>query len=306
MKKVLVLWYSQTGQLTAVVKSVCMGINKKDVSFTFEQLQPENDYNFPWSAKEFFDVFPESVHQEGIKMKPVQVQQSDFDLVVLGYQPWFLNPSLPACTFLQSEDAKRLLNGKPVITVIACRNMWIAAQEKVKAYISAAGGRLVGNIVLFDRAHNLVSLVTIIGWLMKGKKENYWGFLPASGVSDSEIRGASLYGELIYKYLSENKLENLQDSLVKAGAVEIKLPLMTMEMTGSRIFKIWAKGISKLGPSGSFWRKVALTFFLYYLIFVIIIGTPIMFVVAAAKKLLFRKSVKKKIVYYSGVKQSPL
>ncbi|GAL87024.1 hypothetical protein MYP_4254 [Sporocytophaga myxococcoides] len=302
MKKVLVLWYSQTGQLTAVVKSVCSGMNKKDVEFTFEQLQPENDYNFPWSADEFLDVFPETVHQEGIKMKSLQVQNSDFDLIIFGYQPWYLSPSLPACSFLQSEEAKRILNGKPVITVIACRNMWISGQEKAKAYIKAAGGNLVGNIALFDKSHNLVSLVTIIGWLMKGKKSSYWGFLPASGVSEADIRGASAYGEIIYKYLSGNQLENLQDSLVKAGAVEIKQPLMTMEMTGSKIFKIWAKAISKLGRSGNPKRKAALSFFLYYLIFVIIIGTPIMFVIANIKRLLLWGPMKKKVAYFSGVK----
>lgn len=231
-------------------------------------------------------------------MKPLQVQNSDFDLVIFGYQPWYLSPSLPACSFLQSEEAKRILNGKPVITVIACRNMWISSQEKAKAYIKAAGGNLVGNIALFDKSHNLVSLVTIIGWLMKGKKSNYWGFLPSSGVSDEDIRGASAYGEIIYKYLSENQLENLQDSLVKAGAVEIKQPLMTMEMTGSKIFKIWAKAISKLGRSGNSKRKTALSFFLYYLIFVIIIGTPIMFVVANIKRLLLWGPMKRRLLIF--------
>ena len=48
-----------------------------------------------------------------------------FDLVILAYQVWYLAPSGPITAFLKSEAGRRLLHGRPVVTVIACRNMWL-------------------------------------------------------------------------------------------------------------------------------------------------------------------------------------
>src|ERR1035437_1485666 len=127
-KKLLVIYYSQTGQLLDIVKSVT---------------KPMSETN---QVKLYFVIFS---------------PKENFDLVILAYQPWYLSPSIPFHAFFQKEETKRLLAGKPVITIIGCRNMWTMAQENVKAYIKNACGQLVGNIVLRDKAPNLLSVVSI-------------------------------------------------------------------------------------------------------------------------------------------------
>lgn len=97
-----------------------------------ETLEPTITFPYPWSFFRFLDVFPECVSLEAPENRPLSFDPAqEFDLVILAYQVWFLAPSLPVTAFLKSEEGKRLLQGKPVVTVIGCRNMWSQAQETV-------------------------------------------------------------------------------------------------------------------------------------------------------------------------------
>ena len=58
MKKVLVLYYSQTGQLTDVVKSFAAPLEvDENVEVVYQNIEPKTPYPFPWGYLEFFDIF---------------------------------------------------------------------------------------------------------------------------------------------------------------------------------------------------------------------------------------------------------
>ena len=96
MKKVLVVYYSQTGQMTAVVDSICQSMQSDGLSVSRECLRTRNDYPFPWPIFRFLDVFPESVYLDPPALLPLTVDaEADFDLVIIAYQVWYLSPSLP-------------------------------------------------------------------------------------------------------------------------------------------------------------------------------------------------------------------
>jgi hypothetical protein len=57
MKRVLVIHYSQSGQLTNIVRSFLRPlIEAKDIEIVWEELQPAQPYPFPWPLYRFFDV----------------------------------------------------------------------------------------------------------------------------------------------------------------------------------------------------------------------------------------------------------
>ena len=130
-KRVLVVAYSQAGQLADVVRAVTAPLQTSNsIEVVFEWLQPQTPYPFPWPFLQFFNTFPETVHERPAPLHPLQVStKENFDLVILAYSVWFLSPAQPMMAFLQSEQAANLLRDKPVITLIACRNMWLMAQE---------------------------------------------------------------------------------------------------------------------------------------------------------------------------------
>jgi hypothetical protein len=95
-------------------------------------------------------------------MLPFEYDRSvDYNLIILTFQPGLLSPSRAVDSFLQSAEAKQLLNRKPVVTIIACRNIWLNAQEKVKQRLHNTGANLFGNITFVDRSSNLISLITM-------------------------------------------------------------------------------------------------------------------------------------------------
>lgn len=304
MKKVLVIYYTQTGQQKEILDNLVQPLkNDGSVELTFHKIEPVEDYPFPWNKTTFFDAFPESFLQIPCELKPVSehILNEKYDLVILGYQIWYLSPSIPVNSFLKSNDGKNLLGGKPVITVIGCRNMWVMAQEKTKKLLKDANANLVGNIALVDRHINHISLITIVHWMMKGKKDSYLGIFPKPGVSDHDISNSSRFGTHILNHLKNENFSSLQKDLVKSGAVKIKPLLVFIDKRGNFIFSKWSKKIRQKGLPEDPARKPWLKAFNYYLAFALWFIAPIVTILFLVLSLPFYFKLKKETKYYQSV-----
>jgi len=302
MKNVLVITYSQSGQLDQIVENILKPFQEKVTLFQ-HKLKPIPEFPFPWTDMTFWDAMPESVEMIPSEIEPLDFEPGiNYDLVVLGYPIWFLSPPIPLTTFLKSAVAKQLLSNKPVVTVIGSRNMWVGAQEDIKKMIAEAGGNLVGNISLRDRHHNLPSVVTIIYWMMTGKKEKYLGIFPKPGISDKDIKEAEKFGVPILNALLSEKFTTLQDELLELNAVELDPGVVSIEKKGKRIFKIWSRFILKKGGSGNQARVTRLKIFKWYLLFVIFAVSPIATIVFYLTYPFFFLRINRKMKYYRGVK----
>jgi hypothetical protein len=128
---------------------------------------------------EFFDIFPETVQGVPCELEPFSFNPDEhYDLVVIGYQPWFLSICVPINSFLQTKEAEQVLKNKNVVTIIACRNMWLGGQEKMKAHLKRLQSNLVGNITFVDKSANLVSLVTVLAFVLKGSERKILRYIP--------------------------------------------------------------------------------------------------------------------------------
>jgi hypothetical protein len=211
------------------------------------KVETEHQFPFPWTRLDFFNAFPESVYGTPFKLKPLEVDHSkDYDLIVLAYTVWYLNPSIPISSLLQHEDAKRIFNGKKVITLLGSRNMWVLAQERVKRHLKELGSELIGNIVLIDRNKNLVSIITIIRWMFYGKKNPFWGF-PRAGIIQEDIDSSNRFGEVILDRIQKHDLSDMQDELNSKGAVDINPSLLILEKRATKLFGMYAGFLSKKG-----------------------------------------------------------
>jgi menaquinone-dependent protoporphyrinogen IX oxidase len=292
MKKVLVLYYSQTGQLTEVVKSFAKPLEvDENIELVYQAIEPKKAFPFPWGKLEFFDIFPESVYMDGCDIKEFDKvnEDDDFDLVVLAYTIWFLSPSLPISGFLNSKYAK-LLENKPVITLIACRNMWIMAQEKMKKKLKELNATLIDNVVLTDQGGNLATFVTTPRWMWTGRKNSFWG-LPKSGVHPDEIKGASRFGKALVDALKNNLEKEKMPLLHGLEAVKVDNRLVGTEKIATKSFNIWGGLIRKVGTTGDKTRIPVLFFYFLFLLSLIVIVVPINTLV----KPIFRKLNHKKV-----------
>ncbi|MBK7147231.1 MAG: hypothetical protein IPH78_00070 [Bacteroidetes bacterium] len=296
-KHVLVLYYSQTGQLTDIVNSFLQPFYEQEVSVEVVRVKPLKDFPFPWTSASFFDAMPETVLGHPIPLQEFEFKRERYDLVVLAYQPWFLSLSLPINALVRLSKVQAVLKDTPVVTLIGSRNMWISSQEKLKALLHTAGAKLVGNIALVDRNPNLISVVTILYWMLTGKKDKYLGLFPKPGVSDEDIAQTRIFGQTTLEILFTEKWDGLQQQLVQQGAAAVQYNLMFIEERAPRLFSLWARFIVKRQN-----RKAWLVVFKYYLLFALFIVAPIVLTLNTLfLRIFFLKKAAAKMKYYQGL-----
>lgn len=300
MKEVLVIYYSQTGQLLDILKNISSTISDEKINISYCEIIPKKKFPFPWKQEEFYGAFPETFLQIPTPLEaiPSEILQKKYDLVILGFTTWYLTPSIPVNSFLKSEEAKTLLANTPVITVSASRNMWIMAQEKVKKLLAANNAKLVGNIALVDRNMNHISVITIVHWLMGGKKTKMLGIFPKPGVSNNDINAASRFGIPIEAALLQKEYSNLQQNLLSVGAVKVDPSLIATDIRGNVVFTKWANYLIKKDGEE---RKKWLVYFKYYLLFAIWLIAPIVFIVFLLTYVPMYRKIQRDKAYYSSV-----
>lgn len=301
-KRVLVLSYSQSGQLNRVVDSVLGPLkNSNDIEVIFHLIEPVQAFPFPWPFLEFFNAFPDTVYEEPIALKPLPIAKTEeFDLIILAYQVWFLSPSLPISSFLNSTQAQRLFKNKPVITLIGCRNMWLMAQEKVKQKLAGLGANLIDNVVLTDSAHSALTFVSTPLWVLTGNKGPWLGgLIPAAGISEADIAAASRFGKALAEKLP-TMTTPAQSMLNGLGAVKINERLIASEKIAHRSFRIWGKLLRSLGPADSPLRKGVLVLYIIFLILMILTVVPLSAIIKRVLAPLTTKQTAQQKSYYAA------
>ena len=300
MKKVLVVYFSQTGQVAELVQTITAPlVEDPSIEVFFERLEPLHPYPFPWPFFRFASVMPESVLMDPPLLKPLQCDvKKAWDLIILAYQPWYLSPSPPITAFLKDEKAVDLLGSRPVITVIGCRGMWLMAQEKMKEFLKGLHARLIGNIVLKDKGGMAVSLVTTVRKVFTGKKGKFLGVFPSSGVSENEVKEISRFGHAIRGALQAESPGLTETLLQGYGAVKVDTRFIRAEKTGRWLFLFWSRIIGVAGPYGSLGNRIALLGFYLSLVLFMVIGFSTSFIARPITSRIFKEKLKRQREHY--------
>lgn len=272
---VAVFYYTQTGQALAIARSLCAPLEAAGCRVVTREIRPVTAYPYPWSSEAFFQVFPESRLGIACAIEPVDLSGAvaEADLVLVVGQSWYLSLSTPLHAFFQSPEVRAYLHGRPVVFVNGCRNMWVMTQYETRRYLREIGARYVGFIELHDKAPNLVSVLTIIRWLFYGRKEAT-RLLPAAGVSQRDVADADRFGLILLRTLYDGQWEQLQERLMREGAVTFIPHLYFIERNGYRMWGRWAHFVRGRGGAGDPRRQGRLRLFKAYLFFVLYAVSP--------------------------------
>jgi len=297
-KKILVIYYTQSGQLEEIINNFTAPLAVEGNIVEKIRVQPVQPYPFPWTGKSFFAQMPDCVLHVPTQLQPFQLQETSYDLIILGYQAWFLSPCIPVNSILRDPTVQAVIKGTPVVTITGARNMWISAMEDLKKILKNAGANLAGNIALVDRHHNFISFITILYWMFTGKKDRYLNVFPKPGVAEEDITHTAVFGNIVQQHLQAGEWDTLQAELVQQKAVVIKYRLMFIESKAKRIFGLWAGFIAKRKK-----RTPWLVAFKYYLLIALFIAAPIILTVDAIFfKPFLSARIRKQKQYYSDVK----
>jgi hypothetical protein len=262
---------------------------RADVEVVWHAIVPQPAYPFPWPFLTFFDTFPESVYLDPPAVAAANFDpDAHYDLVVLAYQVWFLSPSLPITGFLRSPEA-RVLRDKRVVSVIACRNMWITAHCTMLRELHALGARLTDNVVLTDNGPLWSTFITTPWWLLTGNQGPLLKVLPKAGVSEQDIARAVRFGNALAAALPRIRAGEPGPFLSGLQAARVNPLTMLGERIGHRSFRIWGRLMRLAGKRGHPARKPILLIYIIFLLGVITLVLPITMTLAAITARLSRR-----------------
>ena len=296
-KKILVLSYSQTGQLTSLVNNFTKPLlENSEIELFYKNIEPKTPYPFPWDMMTFMDAFPESVYLDPCEIHEFEDDENDYDLIILSYQVWFLSPSIPITSFLKSDWAKNKFKNKPVITLIGCRNMWVMAQEKMKVLLQDIEAKLIDNVVLIDKGHSLETFITTPVWMLTGKRQI--PMFTKAGICPNEIEKSQRFGKALLHALENDEEKENKSLLHGLKAVELNIKLLKSEKIGTKSFTIWGGWIRKLGKQGSSKRKPMVILYLVFLLLMIVTVVPLNMLIQSILRIINKESVQKQKEFY--------
>jgi hypothetical protein len=269
VKKALFLYYSQAGQTQRAIAALAQGF-ATHAPCDVVRFETEETFPFPWRMSAFFRVFPRCIAGLAPPLKPLPIHWEDYDLIILGYQVWFLSPSLPVQSLLQSPQVEAW-RGKKVITVVTCRNLWHSALHVLRRRLTQWGAIFLGQITLCELSPVWASFVTTPRWMLTGKK-NAFAFFPPAGIATEEFNKLIEKGQRLGLEWAASAGTRVLSAELTANRQH--LSLLMMDRIGAIFFRFWTRIILRLAPEPGWWQDFLLIIFRLNLIVLIICVAP--------------------------------
>lgn len=275
MPRVLVLYYSQSGDVAAAAEAFSRPLRDAGATVVTEEIRATVAYPFPWRTfGRLFDVFPECILGLAPKIESPSFAADDrFDLVILAYQVWFLSPSLPVQGFFRDASAGVLKNTK-VITLCVNRNMWHNASETVKKLLGRQEAIHLDNVVVSYAGPPWATFVSAIRCLLFGKRDGLGRLIPPAGVGPAELERLGRLGGVVAESLDRLDDPAVGPLLRGRGAVRVIRRYIGPEMVAWRVYRHWARLAVWAGRLGRPARSVVIHLFMLWVVAAVVVGLP--------------------------------
>ena len=273
MKRVLVLYYSQSGQVEKAVAALSERLAASTSNeIVTQSIEPLNPYPYPWgSALRFFDVLPETVLNLPDEDHPLEEPiRGTYDLIIFAYPVWFLMPALPTQAVLRDAD---FLTNTNVVTLCVCRGMWHHAATWTNDELRRIGARLRGHVVVTHQGPSWATFITVPRQLIFGKNERLSRHIPAAGVGDEDLQRLSMLGGAIAERVCDADLTD--DWLEGHPAARVDRNKILPELIAWPIFRTSGRILNFCGRRNSPLRKLGLVGFMLGLICLILVAMPV-------------------------------
>jgi len=199
--KVLFVYYSYTKQTLKVSEAMAeilrgrgCDVQLAAIEFTDPRYTARfQEFPMPHPYREVFGMIPAELRRVTGKIRtPDEVRSGDYDLVCIGSPTWWLSTSVPVRSFLESEEAGRLLGGTRFATFVVCRRYFGHNLRTVKKLASQRGGRFVNATHFKYEGGQVKSLLSLISYLGSGEyRERYLGLpIPPTNIQDYHLEMA--------------------------------------------------------------------------------------------------------------------
>jgi hypothetical protein len=138
---------------------------------------------------------------------PEEAGEGDYDLVCVGSPTWWLTTCLPIRSFLKSDNARRLLEGKRFAAFVVCRRYWRNNLKTVKKLGAKRGGEYVGGVHFTYQGGQVRSLLSLASYLATGEyRERYLGVsIPRTNLQPEHLEAAREFASQLADTLEHSR-----------------------------------------------------------------------------------------------------
>ena len=211
-KRVLVLYYSLTGQMERVLNAMTPQLEASGHQVLRRKIVPVDEWTLPFDPVRFYVDWAKTWAGKTLtqRLRPMDLEGIDPDCILLGFQPWYLAPSIPVNSFLHGPEA-RIFRDRPVIALVTCRNRWERSLRIARDRIAVAGGRLIDALIVQDQVPEPANMATTYYRLMEdhAPPPGHWiaRFKPF-GIGDDAVAVVEDWGRDLAVRLSEGRLDD--------------------------------------------------------------------------------------------------
>ena len=196
--RVLLLYYSYTGQSLKVLEAAAevfrqrgCEVHKAGIEFT-DRRYAKRFSRFPMRRvwPDMISVLPAQKRGATGEIRiPDVVRDGDYDLICIGSPTWWQTVSMPMRSFLKSDEAAKLLTGKPFAVFVVCRQFWRENFEAVRELAEQQGGQYVDEIHFTYPGDPLRSMLSLTSYLGSGEyRDRYLGIrIPSTNVQPEQL-----------------------------------------------------------------------------------------------------------------------
>jgi hypothetical protein len=202
--RILFLYYTYTKQTLTLVETMSDVFRERGCEVQqalIELTDPRyadrfNEFPMPHPFRELFGmILPVARDVTGEIRVPDVVGQGEYDLVCIGSPTWWLSTNVPVRSFLESEAAGPLLDGRRFAAFVACRRYWRHNLHTVKRLGEKAGGEYVDGIHFSYLGGQVRSLLSLLSYLGSGEyRQRYMGVkIPRTNLQPEHLEAARTF-----------------------------------------------------------------------------------------------------------------
>jgi hypothetical protein len=227
---VLFVYHTYTQQTLKVLEAAAEVLRARGCATTFAMIgftDPRYEARFrefpmPHPFREVLGMIPAELRRRPGKISvPDEVMQREHDLVVFGSPTWWLSTNVPIRSFLQSEAAGQVLNGKPFGAAVVCRRYWKHNFKTVRRLGTERGGEFVDGIHFRYEGGQVRSLLSLLSYLGSGEyRDRYLGVkIPPTNIRDHQLKAAADFGNRLADHLLGADSQRLRRGRSQRGLV---------------------------------------------------------------------------------------
>jgi menaquinone-dependent protoporphyrinogen IX oxidase len=203
---VLFVYYTYTQQTLKVAEAMAdvlrgrgCDVHLAAIEFTDPRYEKRfKKFPMPRPFLEVVAMIPAELRRRPAKIGiPAVVTERDYDLVCIGSPTWWLTTDVPIRSFLESDTASRVLNGKPFAAAVPCRRYWRHNLKTVRRLGTKRGGVYTDGIHFRYQGGQVRSLLALISYLGSGEyRERYLGFkIPPTNIQNYHLEAARTFAD---------------------------------------------------------------------------------------------------------------